>query len=182
MLQSGIEGKQYTIVDGKRVPTEEYTNAINTDPDYSEKIGLANMYRFLGSCKLRGKDGINYNLSQDPTYSDKLFLTDRQKEAYQKLGWATSKDFWLKIGVSAPSGLASTCSLDPSSDEGKLNEKFSEFRVKAGAKLITAKTEGDFESTLTSLMAEYNKLGLEKVVDKYNEILAANKANLDKYK
>jgi ABC-type sugar transport system, periplasmic component len=181
LLQSGIEGKQYNIVDGKRVPTDEYVNAIKTDPEYSEKVGF-DLYRFLGYCKLKGKDGINYNISQDPAYSDTLFLTDRQREAYQKLGWANSKDFWLKIGVSAPSGLASTCSLDTNSDEGKLDEKFNEFRVKAGAKLITAKTEEDFNKNLENLMAEYNKLNIQKIVDKYNEILTANKANLDKYK
>lgn len=181
LLQSGIEGKQYTIVDGKRVPTEEYINALKNDPEYSGKVGF-DLYRFLGSTKLKGSDGINYYISSDPTYSDTLFLADRQKEAYQKLGWANSRDFWLKIGVSAPNGLASTCSLDPNSDEGRLNEKFNEFRVKTGAKLITSKTEAEFEQNLKSALAEYDKIGLQKVVDKYNEILEANKLKLEQYK
>lgn len=181
LLQSGIEGKQYTIVDGKRKPTEEYINALKNDPEYSEKVGF-DIYRFLGYTKLKASDGISYTLTNDSTYNDTLFLTDRQKEAYKKLGWSTSKDFWLKIGVSAPSGLASTCSLDPNSDEGRLNEKFNEFRIKTGAKLITSKTGEEFEQNLKNALEEYDKMGLQKVVDKYNEILDANKQKLDQYK
>jgi putative aldouronate transport system substrate-binding protein len=181
LLQSGIEGDQYTIVDGKRVPTEAAIKAMKTDVDYTEKIGL-NLYRFLGSCRLKGADGINYNLFQDPAYLDQQILTDRQKAAYKALGWTNSNQFWLDNGVSAPNGLASTCSLDSSTEEGVLDQKFVEFRMKAGAKLITAKTEAEFESTLASLTEEYNKMGMDKVVDKYNEILAANKTALEKYK
>lgn len=63
-----------------------------------------------------------------------------------------------------------------------MNEKFNEFRVKTGAKLITSKTEAEFEQNLKSALAEYDKIGLQKVVDKYNEILEANKLKLEQYK
>jgi ABC-type glycerol-3-phosphate transport system substrate-binding protein len=185
LLQSGVEGKQYKIVDGKRVPTDEYIKKLNTDTSYVETTGLGqngNIFGFLGLLNLKGKDGISYNLSTEPAYADSLALTERQKNAYQKLGWKTSMDYWLKVGQSAPSGLTGTCSLDPSSQEGKLNEKFNTFRIQAGAKLITAKTEADFEKTLKDVMDQYDKLGLKKVVDKYNQLLAENKAKIDKFK
>lgn len=179
LLQSGIEGKQYKIVDGKRVPTDEFIK--NTDPTYREKTGL-DLFGFLGSCKVLGNDGISYNLTSDPTYVDKFSLTDRQKEAYKMLGWKNSTDYWVKVGESAPNGLTGTVSLDSTSEEGKLDEKFNAFRVEAGAKLITAKSEVQFESTLKEVMVQYDKLNIQKVVDKYNEILAVNKAKLDKFK
>lgn len=179
LLQSGIEGEQFNIVNGKRVPTEEYLQKISTDPTYGEVVGFGGALSLLGTCKQKGDDGIAYNLSLDPNYMDALFLTERQKEAYKMLGWDNSKSYWLETGVIAPSGLASTCSLDPNSDEAKINEKFMAWRIAAGTKLITAETEADFETTLAGLMEEYNTMDIQKVVDKYNEILAANKANLD---
>lgn len=182
LLQSGIEGEQYDIVDGKRVPTQDYLTKISTDPTYSETVGFNGALALLGTCKQKGDDGIAYNLSLDPNYMDELFLTDRQKEAYKALGWENSKSYWLETGEIAPSGLASTCSLDPNSEEAKINEKFMTWRVTAGTKLITAETEEAFEATLADLMVEYNKMDIQKVVDKYNEILAANKANLDSMK
>lgn len=185
LLQSGIEGKQYKIVDGKRVPTDEFIQKLNTDTTYRETTGLGsngNIFGFLGLLNLKGKDGISYDLSVEPAYADTLALTERQTTAYQKLGWKTSMDYWLKVGQSAPNGMTGTCSLDPSSAEGKLNEKFNAFRVQAGAKLITAKTEAEYESTLKEVMEQYNKLDIKKVVDKYNQILAENTAKMEKFK
>lgn len=178
LIRSGVEGKQYKIVDGKRVPTDEFINTSNSDPLYSEKAGLG-LFNFLGAVKLKANDGISYDMASEPAYADILALTDRQKEAYKKLGWKTSSDYWLKVGESAPNGLTGTCSLDPSSEEGKINEKFNAFRIQAAAKLITAK---DFDSALSEVMEQYKKLDIKKVVDKYNQILAENKAKLDQYK
>jgi hypothetical protein len=185
LLQSGIEGKQYKIVDGKRVPTDEFIQKLNTDTTYRETTGLGsngNIFGFLGLLNLKAKDGVSYDLSVEPAYADTLALSERQKTAYQKLGWKTSVDYWLKVGQSAPNGMTGTCSLDPSSAEGKLNEKFNTFRVQAGAKLITAKTEAEYESTSKDVMEQYNKLGIKKVVDKYNQILAENTVKMEKFK
>lgn len=182
LLQSGIEGEQYSIVDGKRVPTDEYLEKISSDPTYSELVGFNGALSLLGTCKQKGDDGIAYNLSLDPNYMDELFLSERQKEAYEALGWENSKSYWLETGEIAPTGLASTCSLDPNSDEAKINEKFMAWRVTAGTKLITAESEEQFEVILAELMEEYNSMDVQKVVDKYNEILAANKANLETMK
>jgi len=182
LLQSGIEGEQYNIVDGKRVPTDEYLEKISSDPTYSELVGFSGALSLLGTCKQKGDDGIAYNLSLDPNYMDELFLSERQKEAYKALGWENSKSYWLETGEIALTGLASTCSLDTNSDEAKINEKFMAWRVTAGTKLITAESEDQFEVILAELMEEYNNMDVQKVVDKYNEILAANKANLETMK
>lgn len=181
LLQSGVEGKHYTVSDGKRVPTEEFFKGITGDPEYRERSGI-HLYDFLGSPRsVAVKDGLAYDLIQAPEYRDKLFLSDRQKEAYQKLGWKTSADYWLSTGIAAPTGLAPSVSIDPSSEVGKMNQKLTEFRVKAAAALVTAKSDEEYDRLLNQFLEDYKKLNPDQVISKYNEILAENKAKLDKY-
>ncbi len=178
LLQSGIEGEHYEIVDGKRRPTQAMVDATLSDPTYNVMQGF-NLARYFGQCQEASElDGINYNLIGDPAISDSIFLTDREKEAYAALGWETSLDYWLETSELAPTGLASTCVLDPGSEEGKLNEKFIAWRAIAGTKLITA---ADFETTLAELNAEYETMDIGRVVNKYNEILAENRARYEQY-
>lgn len=87
-------------------------------------------------------------------------------------------EYWLNTSELAPNGLSATCVLDPASEEGKLNEKFVAWRAVAGTKLITA---DDFDATLAALNAEYEAMGVERVVDKYNEILQTNRARYERY-
>lgn len=117
-------------------------------------------------------------MKNDPTVYDELFLSDRGREAYEKLGWENSLDYWLKTGERAPSGLASTCVLDPNSEEGKLNQKFITWRAVAGTKLITSE---DFDAALEELNKEYEAMEVYKVVDKYNEILEENRQRYEQF-
>lgn len=68
--------------------------------------------------------------------------------------------------------------LDPNSEEGKLNQKFITWRAQAGTKLITAE---DFDATLEELNKEYEAMGIDKVVDKYNEILEENRKRYEQF-
>ncbi len=178
LLQSGIEGIHYTIENGKRVPTEAMLNGTKNDVQYmyNECFDIA---RYFGQSKQASElDGLAYNLTDDPAIYDELFLSDREKEAYEKLGWETSLDYWLETSVLAPSGLAATCVLDPNSDEGKLNERFNAWRTVAGTKLITAE---NFDTELAALNAEYEAMGIGRVVDRYNEILAENRSRYESF-
>lgn len=178
LLQAGIEGTHYEIVDGKRQPTQELIDGTLSDPAYLYKQGF-DLARYFGQCQEASTlDGISYDLTKDPAIYDSIFLTDREKEAFSALGWETSLDYWLETSELAPTGLASTCVLDPNSEEGKLNEKFIAWRAVAGTKLITAT---DFDATLAELNAEYEAMGVDRVVDKYNEILSENRARYEQY-
>lgn len=177
LLQSGIEGTHYTVVDGKRTPTEEYINGVLTNANYSSDEGF-DLASFFGACKQGDDQGIAFNLQAAPVYYDEIFLTDRQKEAYQSLGWSNSLEYWLNTGELAPTGLASTCTLDPDSDEGKLDEKFKAWISVAATKLVTAE---DFDATWAELNQEYEAMGIDSIVDEYNAILATNQARYEQY-
>ena len=177
LLQSGIEGKHYTIVDGKRTPTEEYINGVLTNPNYSSDEGF-DLASFFGSCKQGDAQGIAFNLQAAPAYYDEIFLSDRQKEAYKNLGWSNSLSYWTDTSELAPTGLAATCILDPDSNEGKLDEKFKAWIAVAATKLVTA---DDFDATWAELNQEYEAMNVGTIVDKYNEILATNQEHYNQY-
>lgn len=169
LLQSGIEGKHYTIQDGKRVPTETYLSALK-DSELYNQIGFG-MFNFLGNVLTNASDGLPYSLSLDPVIRDDLMLTPETKDAYHQLGWANSKDYFLKTGVSAHTGIVGAISLDTTSEVGALQQKMVDFRVKNSAKLIVEpKTDEQFESLYQSIIAEYAKLKPEEVVDEYNRL------------
>ncbi|MBE0691235.1 MAG: extracellular solute-binding protein [Anaerolineae bacterium] len=177
LLQSGIEGTHYTIVDGKRSPTLEYISGTLTDPNYYNDQGF-DLASFFGACKQGDDQGIAFNLQAAPAYYDEIFLTDRQKEAYQALGWSNSLEYWLETGELAPSGLAATCVLNPDSAEGKQNEKFKAWIAIAATKLVIAE---DFDATWNELNKEYEAMGINSIVDKYNEILQINQERYTQY-
>ncbi len=177
LLQSGIEGKHYTLVDGKRTPTDEYITGVLTNPNYSSDEGF-DLASFFGACKQGDAQGIAYNLQAAPVYYDDIFLSDRQKEAYASLGWDNSLSYWLETGELAPTGLAATCVLDPESAEGKLNEKFKAWIAVAATKLVIAE---DFDATWEALNQEYLAMGVDAIVDKYNEILVTNQERYEQY-
>ena len=68
--------------------------------------------------------------------------------------------------------------LDPDSDEGKLDEKYKAWIAVAATKLITA---DDFDATWAELNQEYEAMNIGTIVDKYNEILATNRARYEQY-
>ena len=177
LLQSGVEGTHYTLVDGKRTPTDAYINGVLTNPNYNTDEGF-DLASFFGACKQGDDQGIAFNLQAAPVYYDEIFLSDRQKEAYKNLGWSNSLEYWTKTGELAPTGLAATCILDPDSDEGKLDEKFKAWIAVAATKLVAAE---DFDATWAELNKEYEAMGVDSIVNKYNEILATNQERYNQY-
>ena len=177
LLQSGIEGTHYTIVDGKRTPTEAYINGVLTNANYNTDEGF-DLASFFGSCKQGDSQGIAYNLQAAPVYYDEIFLSERQKEAYTSLGWSNSLEYWTSTGELAPTGLAATCVLDADSDEGKLDEKFKAWIAISATKLVSA---DDFDATWAALNQEYEAMNIGTIVDKYNEILVTNQEHYNQY-
>ncbi|OGO80863.1 MAG: hypothetical protein A2Y21_04170 [Clostridiales bacterium GWC2_40_7] len=174
LQQSGIEGQDYTIKDGKRVPTDTYMKMNRgelEDKSYSEKEGLQSFILF-SHCLVLGKDGVAYDMIADPTIRD-AGKTDRTKEAFKKLGWANASEWWVKNGVDDPLGIVPSIMIDPSSDIGSLYQKMTELRVKTMPKLVMAKSDSDFENIYKNMVDEYNKLPHQKAVDKFNEMYNA---------
>ena len=181
LLQSGIEGKHYTIQDSKRVPTEAYLSALKDSEKYNA-IGFG-LFDFLGNVATNAPDGSPYSMNQNSEIRDDLTLTPEAKDAFHQLGWASSKDYFLKTGVSAHTGVISTISLDTTSEIGALQQKMVDFRVKNSAKLIVEpKTDEQFEALYQSIVAEYMKLKPNEVVDEYNRLYQEKASQLDQHK
>lgn len=175
LLYSGIEGVHYTVENGKRVPTQlRYDCATNQET--AKKEGIA-MMRGLPQLWVAAEDGQPYNLASMRSFTDKFNLNDRQREAFSKMGWTTSNDWWDKNFQAVDPGFFQSCALDTTSDLGKVGAKMVELRVKYSANLLMA---DDFDSVWSEMMTEYDKLDHKSVIDAMNTTLEGYKAELSK--
>lgn len=171
LMQVGIEGKHYTIQDGKRVPTDYY-KAETKNPDSRTGLSGGNWFIF-GQDKRAGANGKPYSFGYDPLYRDELIQTPETMDAIRKLGWQTSNEWWVKNGKGAKVGLIGNIKLDPTSELNPVYQKMVDLRVKNTPKLIMAKSEAEFDQIYNELLQEYEKLNPQKVVDKFNEMYQA---------
>ena len=177
LTQSGVKDVHYTIKNGNKIPTEEFLEKNMNEAGYASKEGFG-IFRPLGWVQTRAKDGLKYTFDVDgwDTY------TERQQQVYKMLGWKNPYEFWQNILVDAPGGIASSISIDPSSELGRTHEKMIDMRFKNAAKLIMSRTVEEFESNWESIMAAYEKLNPQSVVDKYNELLLEGTKKVEIYK
>lgn len=181
----GIEGKHYNIVDGKRVVTEEFKEGYMNEPDYLLKQGIGlSVFSFLGLTGDVDANGQAYVVDYDPEVRN-LLSSDRTKSVLNEYGWETDIDAWY----SDPStyeifetGSTTTVSIPTNSEEGKLEEKLIEFRVKRVPELIMASDEAEFDALWDKLVEDYNALNPQTVIDMYNSIYAERSAQLEKLK
>ncbi|MFD0958156.1 extracellular solute-binding protein [Paenibacillus chungangensis] len=177
MLQSGIEGEEYTIENGKRVPTDSYKEALR-DRELGRSIGFG-AFDFLGSVLSNAPDGVPYSMEYDPKIQDELQLTQGMRDAYEQLGWESSKEYFIQTGEAANTGIAGTITIDTTSELGAQHQKMVDFRVKNSALLIVSpKTDEEFETMYESVIASYKQLKPEIVVNEYNKLYAEKQAQL----
>ncbi|UVI28453.1 extracellular solute-binding protein [Paenibacillus spongiae] len=181
LLQSGIEGMHYKKVDGKRVLTDEFKKGYKEDVDYMAKQGFG-FFNILGFKAASAKDGQPYSLLSDINVHDEFTLTAPVAETYKAMGWENSRDWYLKNGVPAPTGLASGVIIDPASPEGLTSQKMVELRIKSSANLIRSKSDAEFEANWQAVIEQYQALNPQKVVDKYNELLKEQLEIVKKFK
>ena len=179
ILQSGFEGVHYTVEDGVRIPTDLRKEcSLNSELALSEGIsdGTASThYKGLPIVFTAAPDGQPYNLSLESAYKDEFNLNDRQKEVFAAMGWESSNEWWDENVSVANAGFSQACALDTTSDLGKIGAKMVELRVKYSANLLMA---DDFDAVWNELMAEYDKLDHEAVIDAMNATLEEYKASI----
>ncbi len=174
----GVEGRDYVVKDGVRVPTEEYVQIVKSgDPDKVLQkrfgIGYATMFpiRYIAV----GDDGQHNMASSDSRYLMAV-ATETQKKAYQAYGWDTMLDAWhnnpnfkLESFDITPYIVASN--IAPSQSEAKIEEKIIQLMNKQIPLIITAKNDAEFENHYNETVSKADELGLQKIIDKYNEQL-----------
>lgn len=181
LLQSGIEGVHYTRVDGQRVATEEYINGVENITDYGLSQGISSIADFGMAASTSKVDNQPYNLGSTELVVSRTRMP-RLNEAYEALGWEEPLSWWLEHASWQTVGAASGIALDQQSDEGVLEAKLADFRVKNSASLIMAADEAAFEKLYDELVVQYNAMNPEIVVDKFNELYEAANADVEKYR
>ncbi len=181
LLQNGIEGVHYEMQNGERVPTEFYGEMIR-DVALLGSEGLpggpgSELYplKLFPYCVTTSEDGRPYNLGLEQEYADKFALSDREKEAFQGLGWNSSQQWWMDHGELVDVTIVSSCELDRTSDLGKIEEKLNEVYQKYAGQIVIA---DDFEKAFADMMAEYEKLDYQSVINARNTLLKENKEEL----
>jgi putative aldouronate transport system substrate-binding protein len=180
MLQGGFEDKHWVRnADGKRELTAELLdNASN--PDYVYDLGIGSgACAFLPAFRVTMDDGQGSSLLHSMAIFDQANLSNREREAYEKMGWSSSKAWWLENGFSSPTGLAGTINVPSDDPLTEIQTKLFELRVKSTASLILAETEEDFEKGYANAVAEHDLLNPQVVIDKFNELYQAEKAKLN---
>ncbi|WJH33725.1 hypothetical protein N6H14_27525 [Paenibacillus sp. CC-CFT747] len=166
LMQDGIEGKHFTVQNGKRVPTDLYKTETK-NPD--NRIGI-NLFEVFGKDVRAGKDGKPYGFTYDPQLRDELIQSPESMAVFQKLGWKSSIDWWQKNGKGAKVGIIGNIKLDPTSELTPTYQKMVDLRVKNTPKLIMAKSEAEFDQIYNDLVKEYDKLNPDKVIAKFNDM------------
>lgn len=181
LLQSGLEGVHYTRENGKRVATDAFIDGYLNEPDYMLKEGFAGVPYFGLARSTSPVDQQPYDLSLTE-HVVSYIRHARLNEAYDKLSWDQPLSWWLEHAVWQTIGAASGIALDQQSDEGILEAKLTDFRVKNSASLMMADNDAEFERLYEELVSQYQKMNPESVVNKYNELYQAAKESVDKYR
>jgi len=181
LMQSGIEGVHYTIENGKRIATEEYVEGRLNVEDYSIKEGfsLGNVFGLAASTSPIDDQPYDLSLIESVVSSTR---PARVNEALDKLGWETPLDWWQKNAEWKPIGVASGVSVDPQSEEGQKEAMLADFRVKNSARLIQSVSDEEFDKLYEELVAQYNDMDPQTVVDAYNSIYQQGLEELEQYK
>lgn len=181
LLRSGVEGVHWNTENGERVPTDELIKAV-TDPTFNETQGVGGWNNGLPSFNLLAVDGQPHGVTQTQAFRDTKSLTARQQEAFESLGWSSSRSWYLENGFFAPSGMSTAVYIDPTTDLGKTGVKMTELRKRYSTKLIMAETDDDFEAIWNEAMEAYAKLNPSAYIDEMNRLLIIQAEKLEQYR
>ena len=165
---------------GKRVPTDVLKRAVK-DPVFNETQGIGGWNNGLASFNLLAADGQPHGITNTQEFIDTEGLTARQTEAFDKLGWTSSKSWYLENGFFAPSGMSTAVYIDPTSDLGKKGVKMTELRLRYSTKLIMAESDAEFETVWAETMEAYEKLNPSEYIDEMNRLLVVQADKLAEY-
>jgi ABC-type glycerol-3-phosphate transport system substrate-binding protein len=177
IFRSGIQGEEWDLLNGVRTAKppllESITDAKLNDSIFMPPNGLVYF-------NMNADDGQPHDLRLTVENYEKYRTTDRQKEAYRKLGWG-SETGWYLNGHSFfnATGLSGSISLNPQSDLAKIGLKMTEFRAKNTYPLIQS---NNFEADYRAAVAEYDRLGGEAVFAEMNRLYREQSDKLESYR
>jgi putative aldouronate transport system substrate-binding protein len=180
----GVEGRDYTMKDGQRIPTAELLKIIKDGDPNKELLARNGLYGNIFPTRnvATGPNGQANNFRNDTQYL-MAAATETQKKAYKAYGWNTMLDAWhknpnFKFTPFDITPYASSTNLDPDTEEAKIETKIMELMDKQIPLMISAKDDAQFESLYNAAVKKVDELGQKKLIDKYNEQLANFKVRI----
>jgi putative aldouronate transport system substrate-binding protein len=143
LLNWGVEGTHYDVVDGRRVMKEDVIERYNSDPDYGPDQGFGTFQwtQYYGAIRLDdGQFASPFNPEQ--AYDDADAWTQRAMDEYGIRYWGENFD---TSGYAPPYGYAWTISVDPESDAALAYAKANEIRHAMVPQVVTAETDAEFD-------------------------------------
>lgn len=171
LLNWGVEGIHYDVIDGLRVQKPEITAKLNEDADYGWREGLTklNWLCISGAAKLAdGQYAAPFNPEQAYTQADAK--TQEVMDHYGIKYWGQMFD---TSGERTPYGFAWTLSLDAKSNGMLARQKADEMRHSVVPQIVMAPDDEQFEALWADFKKRlYDEAGIEAWEMEMTEALA----------
>lgn len=151
LLNWGIEGVHYDVIDGKRVWKDEVKNQYASDPTYRYREGIACLNwwpLYYGAMKLDDGDYAT-PVNKEAFYQTADDETKKALDAYHVTCWG---DLFDTTGTPTPYGYAWTLVIESGSDADLTNTKANTLRHTEVPNIVMSKTDEDFEANFTSFV------------------------------
>lgn len=151
LLNWGIEGVHYDVIDGKRVWKDEVKNQYASDPTYRYREGIACLNwwpLYYGAMKLDDGDYAT-PVNKEAFYQTADDETKKALDAYHVTCWG---DLFDTTGTPTPYGYAWTLVIESGSDADLANTKANTLRHTEVPNIVMSKTDEDFEANFTSFV------------------------------
>ena len=151
LLNWGIEGVHYDVIDGNRVWKDEVKNQYASDPTYRYREGIACLNwwpLYYGAMKLDDGDYAT-PVNKEAFYQTADDETKKALDAYHVTCWG---DLFDTTGTPTPYGYAWTLVIESGSDADLANTKANTLRHTEVPNIVMSKTDEDFEANFTSFV------------------------------
>lgn len=179
LIMNGIEGKDYTMANGKPVVSDDVINEKidgKADPDFRIKTGVAKYGPLLGfGWSLMDPKGFPINFKNSIDIKKKS-LTQVDLDYCKTLNLGIPYQPWYEHKDASRTGKYLAVLPAPSGEYETLNNKYTDYFNKNYIKLIFAK---DFASERDKYIAGLKALGVDKLTDYYVGLFKETRQKLD---
>lgn len=173
LLNWGIEGVHYDVVDGKRVWKEEVAQQYATNPNYRYEQGISCLGwwpLYYGAMKLDDGDYAT-PVNKEDFYASTDAETKKVLDAYGLTCWGEGFD---TTGTPTPYGFAWTIAIETGSDAELANSKANALRHTVVPTIVMSKTQEEFDRNFADFVDRlYNECKINLWEDAMSQAIIA---------
>ncbi|MFC4321561.1 ABC transporter substrate-binding protein [Litchfieldia salsa] len=171
LVNWGIEGENYDIVDGKRVVQEDDRQRKLTDPDYGKETGVGYYIYPFPQWGNGAVDSNGQSISPDTEQDIIANFNVAEKEVLKEYGmenWIEAFPASEELGVSKH-GSASNYSVPPGSDLQIIQQKADDLVTQRITQAVLSKP-ADFDKLWNSMLKELEEMNIEKANEEMTKL------------